>query len=180
MFASPNDDKITTTASASPASASPASASPTRASYAPRIAAALGNIGSIMPSMPSMLSRGRVATNSTPNQDPIPAVIVPLEGNGPVTRVGGSTNDDKYCLEVMRKSSYRSVIDKSIVKGIGQSSMFTFLPPAPETTQQADTSSESDLRIGGKRATRRYKKRRGTRRQQKRKGTHRKRKNTTR
>jgi len=181
MFASPNDDKITTTASASSSSplvsASPSPASPSRASYASRIGSALGK------SIPSMLSRGRVATDSTLKQAPIPAVVAPLEGIGPVVSVvGGSTNDDIYCLKVMRKSSYRSVIDKSIVKGIGQSSMFTFLPPAPETTQQADTSSEPDpeLTVGGNRSTRRYKKRRGTRRQQKRKGTHRKRKNTTR
>jgi hypothetical protein len=207
MFASPNDndDKITTTASASasPASlvsassasdspaplvsassASSASDSPSRASYASRIESALGNIGKRMPSMPSLPGRARAATGSALQQRPIQAVIASPPGNGPGIRVGGSTNDDKYCLEVMRKKTYASVIDKSIVKGIGQSSMFTFLQPAPETTQKPDTSSDPEpdplLMAGGNRSTRRYKKRRGTRRQQKRKGTHRKRKNTTR
>jgi hypothetical protein len=93
---------------------------------------------------------------------------------------GGSTDDDNYCYGLMYNTPYTLVIENSIVKGIGRSSMFIFLQqPAPVSTQ-VDTSLKVYQHAGGKRATRRYKKRAGTRRQKKRRGTHRKRKNTTR
>ena len=97
-----------------------------------------------------------------------------------LTKTGGSTDDDIYCYGLMYNTPYTLVIENSIVKGIGRSSMFIFLQqPAPVSTQ-VDTRLTLDQRVGGKRATRRYKKRAGTRRQKKRRGTHRKRKNTTR
>jgi hypothetical protein len=122
-------------------------------------------------------------------------------------------------------SNYIITIDKSIVKGIGMSSMFAFSssPDAPvrvaagrarvavTATPGAPATAAADAAAagaptdpfyaaldqinagvppedvswlgggtsGGKRRTRRYKKRAGTRRQKKRRGTHRKRKNTT-
>jgi hypothetical protein len=131
-------------------------------------------------------------------------------------------------------SNYIITIDKSIVKGIGMSSMFAFSSSVASTTTLTTATSASpdagapgapasaaappaaappaaapppagaptdpfDAALkqitpdvsaegvswlgggtsGGKRRTRRYKKRAGTRRQKKRRGTHRKRKNTT-
>jgi hypothetical protein len=106
--------------------------------------------------------------------------IAELQASANELRIGGSTDDDNYCYGLMNNTPYTLVIENSIVKGIGRSSMFIFLQqPAPVSTQ-VDTTLTLDQRLGGKRATRRYKKRAGTRRQKKRRGTHRKRKNTTR
>jgi hypothetical protein len=64
---------------------------------------------------------------------------------------------------------------------IGPSPEVLSLAPDPTSaTAAADDADDASMTIGGgKRRTRRYKKRAGTRRQKKRRGTHRKRKNTT-
>jgi hypothetical protein len=98
----------------------------------------------------------------------------------PSSRIGGSPDDDTYCYSLMYNTPYTFVIENSIVKGIGWSSMFTFLQQPAYVTEQVDTTLTAAQRVGGKGRTRRYKKQAGTRRQKKRRGTHRKQKNTTR
>jgi hypothetical protein len=80
--------------------------------------------------------------------------------------------------------NYTLALDKYITSGIGKSIMFQFNVPKPVDEAKPKSSSIisglfSRKAKGGKRGTRRYKKRAGTRRQKKRRGTHRKRKNTT-
>jgi hypothetical protein len=82
--------------------------------------------------------------------------------------------------------NYSLALNKYITSGIGKSIMFQFNVPKPVAEAKPKSSSLipglslfSRKATGGKRGTRRYKKRAGTRRQKKRRGTHRKRKNTT-
>ena len=120
--------------------------------------------------------------------------------NGKQNTVGGSSRDDydrvirqifEYndifvdtSLTVNNEHNYMLTIENSIVKGIGSSYMFMFpqqsSPVASSGSVSITSGSAVQSTAGGKRRTRRYKKRTGTRRQNKRRGTHRKRKNTTR
>ena len=80
--------------------------------------------------------------------------------------------------------NYQLALNKYITSGIGKSIMFQFNVPKPvDETKPKSSSLIPGLNLfsrkGGKRGTRRYKKRAGTHRQKKRRGTHRKRKNTT-
>jgi len=80
--------------------------------------------------------------------------------------------------------NYTLALNKYITSGIGKSIMFQFnVPKSVDEVKPKSSSIISGLfsrkAKGGKRGTRRYKKRAGTRRQKKRRGTHRKRKNTT-
>ena len=82
--------------------------------------------------------------------------------------------------------NYTLALNKYITSGIGKSIMFQFnVPKSVDEVKPKSSSIISGLNLfsrkakGGKRGTRRYKKRAGTRRQKKRRGTHRKRKNTT-
>jgi hypothetical protein len=98
-------------------------------------------------------------------------------------------DDIYYQLNIapgITETNYPLALNKYITNGIGKSIMFQF--NVPKSVPEATSSSSSLIsRIlpfsrnakGGKRGTRRYKKRAGTRRQKKRRGTHRKRKNTT-
>jgi hypothetical protein len=80
--------------------------------------------------------------------------------------------------------NYPLALNKYITSGIGKSIMFQFNVPKSVAVAEAKPKSLISRilplsRKGGKRGTRRYKKRAGTRRQKKHRGTHRKRKNTT-
>ena len=97
--------------------------------------------------------------------------------------------DDIYYVLITNDNmnrNYTLALNKYITSGIGKSIMFQF--NVPKSVAEVKPKSSSLIsRImpfsrnakGGKRGTRRYKKRAGTRRQKKRRGTHRKRKNTT-
>jgi hypothetical protein len=98
--------------------------------------------------------------------------------------------DDIYYLlpipGTITEVNYPLALNKYITSGIGKSIMFQFNVPKSAVTSTSSSSSIisrlnpfSRNAKGGKRGTRRYKKRAGTRRQKKRRGTHRKRKNTT-
>jgi hypothetical protein len=97
--------------------------------------------------------------------------------------------DDIYYVLITNDNmnrNYPLALAKYITNGIGKSIMFQFNVPKAVAVAEAKPKSSSIISglfsrkaTGGKRGTRRYKKRAGTRRQKKRRGTHRKRKNTT-
>jgi hypothetical protein len=114
-----------------------------------------------------------------------------------VLKLGGENTYDIYMNDMYKEykdlippntvdGNYSLALNKYITSGIGKSIMFQFNVPKPVTEAKPKSSSLipglslfSRKATGGKRGTRRYKKRAGTRRQKKRRGTHRKRKNTT-
>jgi hypothetical protein len=100
----------------------------------------------------------------------------------------GKMLDDIYYVLITNDNvnrNYPLALAKYITNGIGKSIMFQFNVPKdvaeakPKSIISGFNNLFSRKAGGGKRGTRRYKKRAGTRRQKKRRGTHRKRKNTT-
>jgi hypothetical protein len=110
--------------------------------------------------------------------------LLALENNDFYPEIMDNIYHELNISGMISEVNYPLALNKYITSGIGKSIMFQFnVPKSVATSTSSSSSIISRLnpfsRKGGKRGTRRYKKRAGTRRQKKRRGTHRKRKNTT-